>query len=56
MNAWNSGFVRSGFETQSTGFITNLGGKVELQLPAVANKIRRLIKDEGVLPNSPEIV
>jgi hypothetical protein len=56
MNTWNSEFVRSGFEKQSAGFITNLDGEVELQQPVIANEIRRLMREEGALQNSPETV
>jgi hypothetical protein len=56
MNTWNSEYAQSGFENQSTGFITNLDGKIELQVTAVANEIRRLEKDEGASPRSPATV
>lgn len=52
MNTWNSEYVKSGFETKSSGFITNLDGNIELQVTAVANEIRRLEKEEGLPPNS----
>ena len=54
MNTWNSEFVQSGFQRQSHGFITSVDGRVELQIPAVANEIRRLVREEGNLPNSPK--
>jgi hypothetical protein len=56
MNTWNSEFVRSAFEKQYIGFITNVDGKVELQQPAVANEIRRLVRVEGASPNSSHTV
>lgn len=56
MNTWNSEYAHSGFENQSTGFITNLDGKIELQVTAVANEIRRLEKEEGASPRSPATV
>lgn len=56
MNTWNPEYAQSGFEKQSTGFITNLDGKIELQVTAVANEIRRLEKEEGASPHSPATV
>lgn len=52
MNTWNSDLVRAGFTKQSTGFITKIDGRVELQHPMTANVYRSIIA-EGKL--SPEV-
>lgn len=56
MNAWNSEFVHAGYEMQSMGYITNVDGKVRLQIPAVASEIKRLGREEGAEFNAQETI
>jgi len=56
MNSWNSEFVRSSFDKQAMGFITNAEGKIEIHHPAVGTEIRRLVIEEGACVDSPETV
>lgn len=56
MHAWNPEFVESGFEAQSAGFITNVDHKIELQHPAVAQKLRTLMREEGTNEVSAEML
>jgi len=46
MNAWRPEFVRSGYEKQAFGYITNIDGQVRLHPPAVGNAIRELVAKE----------
>ncbi|KAK1572652.1 uncharacterized protein LY79DRAFT_707471 [Colletotrichum navitas] len=52
MNAWNSAFVRSHFDEQSLGYVTNTGGEVRLNQPSVAAEFRKLVKEHGASPTS----
>lgn len=56
MNTWNSEFVRSAYQKQSMGFITQVSGKFQIQHPAVGTEIRRLVTEEGASPNSPQTI
>lgn len=56
MNSWNSEFVRSSFDKQARGFITNIEGKIKIQHPAVGSKIRRLVAEEGASADSADTV
>ncbi|OKL56704.1 hypothetical protein UA08_08016 [Talaromyces atroroseus] len=47
MNTWNSEFVRAGFDSHATGFITNINGHVELQHPMVAGAYRSALAQGG---------
>ncbi|KAJ5111254.1 hypothetical protein N7532_001789 [Penicillium argentinense] len=38
IDTWNSDFVKSGYKAHSSGFITNINGKFELQHPMVADE------------------
>lgn len=40
MNAWNSDLVKSSFEKQSFGYITNIDGEIRLNSPTLANVYR----------------
>ncbi|WYZ44936.1 hypothetical protein EsH8_VIII_000252 [Colletotrichum jinshuiense] len=52
MNAWNSTFVRSHFDEQSLGFVTNTEGEVRLNQPSVGAEFRKLVKDHGASSTS----
>ncbi|GJC89183.1 linalool dehydratase/isomerase [Colletotrichum liriopes] len=52
MNAWNSTFVRSHFDEQSLGFVTNTEGEVRLNQPSVGAEFRKLVKSHGASPTS----
>ncbi|KAF2099441.1 hypothetical protein NA57DRAFT_65513 [Rhizodiscina lignyota] len=54
MNTWNSDFVRSVYDKQSLGYITNIDGKTEVQHTMVGTKFRELVNKEGAAPDSPE--
>ncbi|EFQ28175.1 uncharacterized protein GLRG_03319 [Colletotrichum graminicola M1.001] len=52
MNAWNSAFVRSHFDEQSLGHVTNTGGEVRLNQPPVAAEFRKIVKEHVASPTS----
>jgi hypothetical protein len=56
MNAWNAKFIRSKFDQQAMGYITNIEGKIEIQHPTVGAEIRRLVSEEGARLDSPETI
>ena len=51
MNAWDSDAVRSRYDSQTLGFLTNFNGKTRLQLTRVAMAFRQLVLQEGADPN-----
>ena len=53
MNAWDSQAVRSRFENQSIGNLTQIGGKTRLHPARVAMAFRKLVFEEGEDPNDP---
>ena len=46
LHSWNSGLVKSLFEKQSVGYITNMNGNVRLRPASVARRIRQLVSQE----------
>ncbi|KAL7944076.1 hypothetical protein V8C42DRAFT_353921 [Trichoderma barbatum] len=56
MNAWNSEVVHSAFESQALGFVTTIANKTTLKPSGTANAIRKLFKEEGADPSSPETI
>ncbi|KAL4881159.1 hypothetical protein BJY04DRAFT_228039 [Aspergillus karnatakaensis] len=54
MNTWNSEFVRSSYDKQTLGFITNINDNIELHHPAIGSAIRQLVQEESVDANSSE--
>ncbi|KDN59903.1 hypothetical protein CSUB01_03220 [Colletotrichum sublineola] len=51
MNAWNGAFVRSHFDEQSLGHVTKTEGEVRLNQPPVAAEFRKLVKEQGGIPD-----
>jgi hypothetical protein len=45
MNSWNCEYVRSKYEDQAFGFITNINGQVRVNQPLVGQAIRQKFKD-----------
>lgn len=54
MNSWNSKNVRSHYDQQMMGFLTNFDGRTELHPTQVALAFRKLVLEEGSDPNSLE--
>ncbi|KAF9873017.1 hypothetical protein CkaCkLH20_09527 [Colletotrichum karsti] len=48
MNAWNSEIIYGLYEKQVKGFVTNIDGKVELQLPEIGWAYRRIAEERDV--------
>ncbi|GCB17122.1 linalool dehydratase/isomerase [Aspergillus awamori] len=47
MNTWNPKLVRSAFERQAFGYITNFDGEVRLNSPTLANVYREIAGDDA---------
>ncbi|GKZ27633.1 hypothetical protein AbraCBS73388_005159 [Aspergillus brasiliensis] len=47
MNTWNPKLVRSAFESQAFGYITNFDGEVRLNSPTLANVYREIAGDNA---------
>lgn len=56
MNTWNSNFIRSSYDKQALGFITNVNGKIELQHPKIGTTIRHLVETENADTNAADTV
>lgn len=54
MNSWNSEEVRSLYDKQNLGFLTNFNGQTRLHPTRVAIAFRQLVLDEGADPNDVE--
>ncbi|KXH60051.1 hypothetical protein CNYM01_07846 [Colletotrichum nymphaeae SA-01] len=55
MNSWNGSVVRSHYEDQALGYITNTGGgEIRLNPPSVGNEFRKLVKEDSAAPDSRE--
>ncbi|KAL2874335.1 hypothetical protein SGCOL_010506 [Colletotrichum sp. CLE4] len=54
MNSWNGTLVRSHYDDQALGYVTNTGGEIRLNPPAVGNEFRKLVKEDDAAPDSQE--
>lgn len=53
MNAWNPD-LRSYYDQQNLGFLTNFDGKTRLHATKVAFTFRKVVSEEGADPNDPK--
>ena len=54
MNAWNSDLVRSLYDRQTMGYLTNVDGETRIHPPLVGSAIRSLAQTESLDPDAPD--